>query len=134
MSVTLTNEFGRIELSTEALSAIAGYAARECYGIVGVAARSVPDGIAELLGLESIHRGVEIRIEDDEFVVVNLFVIVEYGVNILQVARNVMEQVRHRLEQLSGLTVRQVNVHVQGVRVAESDRRRSSHESFTRRA
>ncbi|MEW6048175.1 MAG: Asp23/Gls24 family envelope stress response protein [Bacillota bacterium] len=133
MSVTLTNEYGRIELAEEALSAIAGYAARECYGIVGVAARSVPDGIAELLGLESVHRGVEIRIEEGDEVVVNLFVIVEYGVNILQVARNVMEQVRHQLERLSGLRVTGVNVHVQGVRVAEQDRRRT-HESFSRRA
>ncbi|MBE3598070.1 MAG: Asp23/Gls24 family envelope stress response protein [Limnochordaceae bacterium] len=132
MAVTLTNELGSIRIAEEALSAVAGYAARECYGIVGVAARSVPDGIAELLGLENVHRGVEVRLEDD-VIVVNLFVMVEYGVNIFQVARNVMQQVKHRLEQISGLEVGQINVHVQGVRVGEGDRRRRHSESSTRR-
>lgn len=133
MAVTLANEWGQIHIAEEALSAIAGFAARECYGIVGVAARGVPDGIAELLGLENVHRGVEIRVEDDR-VVVNLFVVVEYGVNIFQVARNVMEQVKHRVEQISGLDVASINVHVQGVRVAHSERRRGHSEDLARRA
>lgn len=122
MAVTLTNPLGRVQIADEVLSAIAGHAARECYGIVGVIARSVPDGIAELLGLENIHRGVQVRAVDGQLHV-NLFVVVEYGVNIFQVARNAMAQVKHRLEQLSGLPVERVDVHVQGVRVSGPGRR-----------
>ena len=122
MAVTLTNALGRVHIAGEVLSAVAGYAARECYGIVGVTARSVPDGIAELLGLENIHRGVQVQVVDGHLRV-NLFVVVEYGVNIFQVARNAMEQVKHRLEQLSGLPVERVDVHVRGVRVSRAGRR-----------
>ena len=126
MAVTLTNALGRVHVAGEVLSAVAGYAARECYGIVGVTARTVPDGIAELLGLENIHRGVQVRVVEGHLQV-SLFVVVEYGVNILQVAQNAMEQVKHRLEQLSGLPVHRVDVHVQGVRVGGAGRRSHSH-------
>ena len=118
MAVTLTNALGRVHIAAEVLSAVAGHAARECYGIVGVTARSMPDGIAEHLGLENVHRGVQVQVVDNSHLRVSLFVVVEYGVNIFQVARNAMEQVRHRLEQLTGLPVDRVDVHVRGVRVS----------------
>lgn len=131
MAVTLSNPLGRVHIYEEALSAAAGFYARECRGVAGVAARSVPDGIAELLGLENIHRGVQIQVTEGQLVV-SLFVIVEYGVNIFQVARGVMERVKYGLEHLSGLSVDRIHVHIQGVRVP-SPRPRRPREALGRR-
>lgn len=131
MAVVLTNTLGRVEIGDEVISSVAGFAARQCYGIVGVSPRGISDGLAELLGMENVHRGVELRMDGDR-VVLNLYVIVEYGVNIFQVARNVMEQVKHQVESLTGLVVEQINVHVQGVRVGRLDQRATA-DSYGRR-
>ena len=95
---------------------VAGIAALECYGVVGMASRSLQDGIAELLrGRDNLTKGIEVTI-DGEQVMVDLFVIVEYGTRIKEVARNVIERVRYTIESQLGLMVSMVNVIVQGVR------------------
>ncbi len=92
-------------------------AATECYGLVGMASRNIQDGIAELLGMDNMGRGgVEVRLAGDE-VVVDLYIIVEYGTKITEVAHNVMNKVRYVVESMTGLKVSRVNITVQGVRV-----------------
>lgn len=121
MPSTQENSLGKIEISESVVAMIAGMAATECYGLVGMASRNVQDGIAELLGRENLERGVDVRIADGA-VDVSLHVIVEYGVKISEVANNIMEQVKYAIENSCGLEVKSVNVHVEGVRVRNVNR------------
>lgn len=121
MPSTQETSMGRIEISESVVAMIAGMAATECYGLVGMASRNVQDGIAELLGRENLERGVDIKITDGT-VEVSLHVIVEYGVKISEVANNIMEQVKYAIENSCGLEVKAVNVHVEGVRVRNASR------------
>jgi uncharacterized alkaline shock family protein YloU len=118
MTSAMENELGKVVISEELLANLAGVAAVECYGLVGMASRKLKDGIAELLGRDNLSRGVEVQVEDDRLNV-DLYIIVSYGTNIPEVAVNVMEKVKYTLEKYTGLTVTGVNIHVQGVRVTD---------------
>lgn len=119
MSQTISTEFGKIVISDEAISTIAGVAALECYGLVGMTSRSrIRDGFIELLGKENLSRGVEVQVADGS-IVVDLYIIVGYGTKISEVAQNIMEKVKYVVESLVGLPVEHVNINVQGVRVNE---------------
>ncbi len=118
MTDRMENELGKIIISEELLANLAGVAAIECYGLVGMASRKLKDGIAELLGRDNLSRGVEVKLEDDRLTV-DLYIIVSYGTKIPEVAVNVMEKVKYTLEKLTGLVVTGVNIHVQGVRVTD---------------
>jgi uncharacterized alkaline shock family protein YloU len=114
MSNELTTPLGKIVIAEELLAMLAGYAAIECYGLVGMASRKFKDGIIELLGRDNLSRGVEIKLEGEQLVV-DLYIVVSYGTRIPQVAKNVMEKVQYTLESTTGLKVSQVNVNIQGV-------------------
>lgn len=105
---------GRIEVFPAVVGAIAGHAAIECYGIMGMAARGLRDGVATLLRRENVHRGVEVR-EVDDLLAIDLYVIVQYGVRITEVAHNLKSAVRFEVERATGVPVMEVNVFVQGV-------------------
>lgn len=107
---------GKIEISRAAVATIAGQAVVECYGVVGICSR----GLAEVLYRNRRHRGVEVRFRDGA-IIIDVYVIMEYGVRIVAVARNVMERVKFVVEQAVGVSVEQVNVHVQGLRVSDVD-------------
>jgi uncharacterized alkaline shock family protein YloU len=118
MGKEIINSLGKIDISEEVISTIAGATAVECYGLVGMASRKLTDGFVDLLGRENLGRGVVVSIKDNE-VIIDLHIVVGYGVKISEVASNVMERVRYTTEKLTGLNVSQVNVNVQGVRVLE---------------
>ncbi|MFP3895885.1 MAG: Asp23/Gls24 family envelope stress response protein [Anaerolineales bacterium] len=111
---------GRIQVSREAIASIASEAVLSCYGVVGMSAATLRDGIAEILQVDSYHRGVEVEVVDDE-IVIDLYVVVEYGTRISEVAHNVMESVKFSVEKALGMRVAKVNVHVQGLRVSDDD-------------
>jgi uncharacterized alkaline shock family protein YloU len=114
----LRTKFGQIIIDEDVLATIAGLAAIECYGLVGMASRKIQDGIVELLRRDNLSRGVEVSIQGDQ-VNVDLYIIVGYGVKISEVAYNVMEKVRYSIEKTTGLKVNKVNVNVQGVKVGK---------------
>ncbi len=119
MGQVIVNEFGQIVVSEETIATVAGIAALECYGLVGMCSRSrLKDNFVELLGMENLSRGVEVSLNDDK-VIIDLFIIVSYGTKISEVAQNVMETVKYAVENLIGLKVDKVNVNVQGVRVSQ---------------
>ena len=109
---------GKVVLSEEMLSNLAGQAAVECYGLVGMSAVRLRDGLAELLKKENLSRGVKIKFEDNQLVV-ELYVIVSYGTRIPEVAANVMEKVKYIMENITGIPVLVVNLHIQGIQAAE---------------
>lgn len=112
---------GKIEVAPRAIATIAARAVVNCYGVVGMSARTLKDGLAVLLQQENPHRGVEVHFIDGQKIVIDLYVIMEYGVRICEVARNIMENVKYAVEKALGLPVVQVNVHVQGLHVSDID-------------
>jgi len=116
MDREIQNELGRLSLSEEVIATIAGVAATECYGVVGMASRRMTDGIAELLGRENLSRGVDVAIEDGK-AVITVNVVVGYGTRITEVARNMVDKVKYSVESATGLKVSRVKVNVQGVKV-----------------
>ncbi|MCG7407592.1 Asp23/Gls24 family envelope stress response protein [Paenibacillus sp. ACRRX] len=117
MAIELGMELGKVSISEEVVAVIAGSAAMECYGLVGMASRKqLKDGIAELLGRENLTRGVEVRRVQDALHI-DLYIVVSYGTKISEVAHNIQVKVKYVLNEVVGLTVDQVNIFVQDVRV-----------------
>ena len=114
-----SNEYGKVTIAREVISKIAGLAAMECYGLVGMSSRKVQDGLAYLLGWENLSKGVLVDIDDD-LVKLELNIIVEYGTNIHEVANNIQERVNYTLKDKVGIIVEEIDVNVQGVRVGNA--------------
>jgi uncharacterized alkaline shock family protein YloU len=117
MQSIVRNEFGTIAIDNEVIGRLAGLAAMECYGVVGMAAKSIRDGLWHLLKIESLTKGVRIKVTEKGDLLVNLHIIVEYGTNIIAIANTLIDNVKYKLESCVGLTVREVNIHVESVRV-----------------
>ncbi|OMP68563.1 Asp23/Gls24 family envelope stress response protein [Domibacillus epiphyticus] len=117
MTIELKTELGHIDISNEVIAMIAGGAAVDCYGIVGMSSKKqLKDGIAEILRRENFTRGVVVRQEEDR-VFIDMYIIVSYGTKISEVASNVQSKVKYTLNKTVGLSVDSVNIFVQGVRV-----------------
>ena len=116
MSAKLENEYGVISIDNEVIAKIAGYTAMECYGIVGMAAKNVKDGLVQLLKLESITKGIKLTIEENR-INLDFHIIVEYGTNISAIADNIISSVKYKVEELAGFDVDKINIFVEGVRV-----------------
>jgi uncharacterized alkaline shock family protein YloU len=119
MSVEIVTNIGQIEISNEVLATIAGIAAMDCYGLVGMASRSqIKDGIIELLRRENLSKGIEVRNENNELIV-DMYIIVSYGTKISEVAHNIQSKVKYTIDQMLGLHVNHVNIFVQDVRLVD---------------
>lgn len=116
MYTIASNQNGKVYIAREAVETIAGLAAIDCYGLVGMAPRKLADGITDILGRESVRKGVEVR-EEGDGLVVDVFVVVSYGTKISEVALNIMQKIRYVMREIAGLKVTRVNVNVQSVRV-----------------
>lgn len=115
MALVYKNEQGKVSIADQVIATIAGRAALESYGLVGMASQKLQDGIGQLLGMDSLGKGIVVQSKDE--LIIDVYVIVGYGTKISQIAQNVMEQVRYAVEQATGQTVSNVNVIVQGVRI-----------------
>ena len=116
MDCKFKTELGFVTVNEEVLLKVAGYAALECYGIVAMSSKRAKDGIVEWLGRENLSKGVQIRNVGD-MLDVDLFIVVEYGISIAEVCKTIVEQVRYKLESMTGVQVRKVNISVEGIRV-----------------
>ncbi len=111
---------GKIEVSPLAVASLAGEAVLTCYGVVGMApAGTLRDGLVEILQREATHRGVQVHVRE-QGIIVDLYVVIEYGTRISEVAQSIMEVVRFRLERVLGMPIAEVNVHVQDLRVSSA--------------
>ena len=115
--MTKEKNLGRIEISPHAISVIAGDAVLKCYGVVGMASKNLIGGLADLLQPDRWQRGIDVRVHDGQ-VTVDLYVIIQYGTRISEVAHGVMNGVKYALEQTLGIPIAEVNVHVQGLRMS----------------
>ncbi|WP_027963148.1 Asp23/Gls24 family envelope stress response protein [Halalkalibacillus halophilus] len=117
MTIEFHNQYGNVSITKEVVSTIAGGAAMECYGIVGMASRKqIKDGLSEILGKENFTKGVVVRQEDDDLMI-DMYIIVSYGTKVSEVAHNVQNQVKYALKKMVGLDVVSVNIYIHGVRV-----------------
>ena len=114
----INSELGNIEISLEAIAQYAGSQALECFGVVGMAAKSVSDGLMHLLKRESLSKGIEV-IKTENGLIVEFHIIVAYGLNVCTIAQNLMENVKYKVEEFTGLPVEKVNVIVEGVKVID---------------
>ena len=116
MPCKIKNELGVITIDNEVVARVAGLAAMDCYGIVGMAAKNVKDGIVQLLKLESLTKGIRLTMGEDS-AVIDLHIIVEYGTNIAAIGETLASTVKYRVEEYTGVQVEKVNISVEGVRV-----------------
>ena len=118
-TVKSTNSLGAIRIADEVVSIIAGRAATEVDGVAGMSG-GIAGGIAEMLGRKNFAKGVKVEVGEKE-AAVDLYIIVKYGVRIPDVALAVQENVKQAIETMTGLSVVEVNIHVQGVGFPETE-------------
>jgi len=111
---------GRVEIAPTAIASLAGQAVLECYGVVGMANKNVRDGIAEILTRGNYRRGIDVRVVDRE-IVIDLYVVIQYGTRISEVTHGIMNRVKFTIEKAVGIPVSEVNVHVQGLRIDDQN-------------
>lgn len=118
MVLKTNNGLGEIYVSNNVVAEMSGAVAMKCYGIVGMAARNRKDGIVNLLKRESMSKGIGVSV-DNSGLVIDMHVIIEYGMNITSVCKSVVNRVRYTIENNLGIKVNRVDVRVEGIRVDE---------------
>ena len=106
---------GALIVTDNVIADLIGYAAMESYGVVGMAAPSLQDGIAKILPARALHRGVTLERSADG-ISASLYVVIEYGMNLSTVSNNLADRIRFVLEVYAGLKVKDIFVYVQGIR------------------
>ncbi len=106
------NEQGSIGVSTKVYTDIAGTAATNCFGVKGMAARSMKDGVYHLLRKGSVSKGVSVKFHGDNTVSINLHIMVDEGVNLAAVGSSIISEVRYVVTKTTGTEVRGVNVYI----------------------
>ena len=106
------NDNGSVNVSTNVYTDIAGTAAANCFGVKGMAARSVTDGVYHLLRKDSMSKGVKIEFHEDNTISVDLHIMVDNGVNLNAVGASIISEVRYVITKTTGTQVRNVNVYI----------------------
>lgn len=119
MKGKLESGLGDIFIENSVIARCAGLSAVECFGVVGMAAVSMTDGLVKLLKRESLTKGVNVVIDEENQVSIDFHIIVAYGVSISAVSDALVENVKYAVETFSGLKVKHINIFVEGVRVID---------------
>ena len=106
------NDNGSLAVSTSVYTDIAGTAAANCFGVKGMAARSLTDGVYHLLRKESAGKGVHVEFHEDDTISIDLHIMVDHGVNLNAVGASIISEVRYVVTKCTGTEVRAVNVHI----------------------
>ena len=112
-----TNEQGSVNVSTNVYTDIAGTAASNCFGVKGMAARSVTDGVYHLLRKESMSKGVRVEFHEDDTISIDLHIMVDNGVNLAAVGASIISEVRYVVTKCTGTEVRAVNVYIDSMMI-----------------
>ena len=110
---------GKVVIDEDVIATYAGAVAVECFGIVGMAAVNMKDGLVKLLKKDYLNHGIEVFVNDDNEISFDFHVIVAYGVAISTVVENLRETVKYKVEAFTGMKVNDMNVYVEGVRVID---------------
>ncbi len=109
---------GALVITERAIADLAGLTVLECYGVVGMASPNLRQGVASLLSRDHVRQGVKVQQDGDELHI-KLYIIVEYGLNVAEVAGNVRSQVAYNVQKMLGRPATTLRIYVQGVRVGE---------------
>ncbi|MBQ1682618.1 MULTISPECIES: Asp23/Gls24 family envelope stress response protein [Agathobacter] len=118
MKGQLDTEYGQILVDENVISTYAGSVAVECFGIVGMAAVNIKDGLVRLLKKDYLNHGIDVTIENNK-IDIDFHVIVSYGVSIQAVSENLVETVKYKVEAFTGMQINKINIIVEGVRVID---------------
>ena len=115
----IEGQLGTITIESEVIARYAGSTAVECFGIVGMAAVSMKDGLVKLLRRDSLQHGINVKITEDNKIRLDFHVIVAYGVNISTIADNLVNNVKYKVEAFTGMEIEKINIMVEGVRAID---------------
>ena len=118
MKGRISNKMGEIQINPDVIALYAGTIAVECFGIVGMAAVSMKDGLVKLLKRDYLNHGINVTITDNK-ITLDFHVIVSYGVSISTVSDNLISTVKYQVEEFTGMEIEKINIFVEGVRVID---------------
>ncbi len=126
-NINITDDMGSVRITDEVVAIIAGMAATEVAGVAGMSG-GIAGGIAEMLGRKNLSKGVKVEVGEKE-AAIDMYIIVEYGYRIPDIAWEIQEKVKKSVETMTGLNVVEVNIHVQGVNIEKESKKDSSEDS-----
>ena len=121
MAAIFTTELGNVIIDDEVIAKVAGLAALECYGVVGMASINVKDGLVQLLLGENLTKGIKVRTVEGQ-TTIEFHIIVEYGTNISVIADNLISNVKYAVKNMLGLELADVSVYVEGIRTENQEK------------
>ena len=119
MNGKMNTAYGEITIDPKVIAKYAGTTAVECFGIVGMAAVNVKDGIVQLLKRDNLVKGINIEIDEENKITVDFHVVIAYGVSIHAVADNLITNVKYSVEEHTGMEIVKINIFVEDVRVID---------------
>ena len=119
MKGQMETHLGTVVIDKEVIATYAGSVAVECFGIVGMAAVNMKDGLVKLLKKDYLTHGINVTIDDENKIIIDFHVIVSYGVSIHTVSDNLIETVKYTVEEFTGMEIEKINIYVEGVRVID---------------
>ena len=115
----METKLGKVTIDPEVIATYAGSVAVECFGIVGMAAVNMKDGLVKLLKKDYLTHGINVVIDEENKITIDFHVIVSYGVSIITVSDNLIETVKYKVEAFTGMEIKKMNIYVEGVRVID---------------
>lgn len=115
----METQYGKIVIDPEVIATYAGSVAVECFGIVGMAAVNMKDGLVKLLKKDYLTHGINVIVNADNKITIDFHVIISYGVSIGTVSDNLIETVKYKVEEFTGMEIEKINIFVEGVRVID---------------
>ena len=112
--MTIKNESGTIEITNDAIAGIVSTAVNSCYGVRGMANKSISDGIVQILKMDNSRKGISLTFKDDA-VDIQLHIVVRHGVNINAIGDSIIEQVKYNVERMAGISVGHIDVFVDSI-------------------
>ena len=119
MKGQMDTQYGKVLIDENVIATYAGSVAVECFGIVGMVAINVKDGLVKLLKKDYLNHGISVTVDKDNKIDINFHVIVAYGVSIATVSDNLIETVKYKVETFTGMKINKINIYVEGVRVID---------------
>lgn len=118
MKGQICTELGKVLIDSDVIATYAGSVAVECFGIVGMAAVNMKDGLVKLLKRDYLNHGISVNLKDNK-ITLDFHMIVSYGVSISTVSDNLISTVKYKVEEFTGLAIEKINIFVEGVRVID---------------
>ena len=119
MKGQMDTQYGKVLIDENVIATYAGSVAVECFGIVGMAAVNMKDGLVKLLKKDYLTHGITVTVDENNKITIDFHVIVSYGVSINTVSDNLIETVKYKVESFTGMQINKINIHVEGVRVID---------------